>query len=111
MEHCQREVVLSIRVDRHLADVLKGIPNRSEFIRDAIRHALARQCPTCGGTGVLAADPAIESEVIADLNLVRSRGVRLHSHRRTRCAGCAVRENARRKGMQENGSRSADAVR
>ncbi len=69
MEHCQREVVLSIRVDRHLADVLKGIPNRSEFIRDAIRHALARQCPTCGGTGVLAADPAIESEVIADLNL------------------------------------------
>jgi metal-responsive CopG/Arc/MetJ family transcriptional regulator len=61
----EREVVLSIRVDRHLAEALSHVPNRSEFIRDAIRHALARQCPTCHGSGVLTTDTPKEPETSA----------------------------------------------
>lgn len=54
-----RETVVTIRVDSCLADMLKSVPNRSAFIRDAIRDALARQCPVCHGAGVVAvADPS-----------------------------------------------------
>ncbi|NLE58197.1 MAG: hypothetical protein GX616_07545 [Planctomycetes bacterium] len=49
MRHPHRETMVTIRVDQCLADMLKSIPNRSAFIRDAIREALARQCPVCGG--------------------------------------------------------------
>ena len=48
-----RDAVITIRVDRCLAGMLEKMPNRSAFIRDAICRALARQCPTCGGTGVV----------------------------------------------------------
>ncbi|HOB76841.1 MAG TPA: hypothetical protein PKG54_20205 [Phycisphaerae bacterium] len=48
-----RDAIITIRIDRCLADMLKKMPNRSAFIRDAICRALARQCPTCGGTGVV----------------------------------------------------------
>lgn len=54
MRHPHRETMVTIRVDQCLADMLKSIPNRSAFIRDAIREALARQCPVCGGAGFLA---------------------------------------------------------
>jgi metal-responsive CopG/Arc/MetJ family transcriptional regulator len=45
MEHCNREIVLTIRVDHCLAEMLKDMPNRSEFIRVAMRHALERSVP------------------------------------------------------------------
>lgn len=54
MRHPHRETMVTIRVDQYLANMLKSIPNRSAFIRDAIRDALARQCPVCHGAGVLA---------------------------------------------------------
>jgi hypothetical protein len=47
--------MITIRVDSCLGDMLKSIPNRSAFIRDAILEALKRQCPACHGAGVLAA--------------------------------------------------------
>ena len=59
MGHCQRDVVLTVRVDRCMAEILKDMPNRSKFIRDAIHQALARQCPTCSGTGVVATPVAV----------------------------------------------------
>ncbi len=54
MGHPHREIMITIRVDSCLANMLKGIPNRSAFIRDAILDALARQCPACHGAGILA---------------------------------------------------------
>ncbi|MEI7998534.1 MAG: ribbon-helix-helix domain-containing protein [Candidatus Omnitrophota bacterium] len=45
--------VLTFKVDQALAKLLKGIPNRSEFIRSAVLEALDNACPFCRGTGVL----------------------------------------------------------
>ena len=45
--------VLSFKVDVSLLDAMKGIPNRSEFIRNAIVAALDGACPLCRGTGIL----------------------------------------------------------
>ncbi len=45
--------VLSFKVDASLLAAMKGIPNRSEFIRNAIQAALDSTCPLCMGTGIL----------------------------------------------------------
>ncbi len=45
--------VLTFKVDKAISKLLKGIPNRSEFIRVAILQALEEVCPFCRGTGVL----------------------------------------------------------
>lgn len=45
--------VLTFKVDASLLKLLKGISNRSEFIRAAILDALENTCPFCRGTGVL----------------------------------------------------------
>ena len=44
---------LTLKVDPSLLEALKGVPNRSRFVRDAILAALERVCPVCSGTGVL----------------------------------------------------------
>ncbi|HUN81505.1 MAG TPA: hypothetical protein VMV81_08360 [Phycisphaerae bacterium] len=46
-------VVVSFRVDRHLADVLKKVPDKSSFIRDVILRSFYDTCPTCRGRGVV----------------------------------------------------------
>ncbi len=45
--------VLTFKVDKSLLDLMKGISNRSEFIRNAILAALENVCPLCKGVGVL----------------------------------------------------------
>ena len=45
--------VLSFKVDDSLVEAMRGIPNRSEFIRSAILAALDSACPLCKGTGIL----------------------------------------------------------
>ena len=47
---------LTLKVDTSLLEALRGIPNRSLFIRDAILAALESVCPICSGTGVLTPD-------------------------------------------------------
>ena len=49
----QKQTVISLKVDDSLVEALRGVPNRSEFIRDAILAALDSACPLCGGTGIL----------------------------------------------------------
>ncbi len=46
-------VIVSFRVDRHLADVLKKVPDKSTFIRDVILRSFYETCPVCRGRGVL----------------------------------------------------------
>ncbi len=46
-------VVVSFRVDRHLADVLHRVPDKSAFIRDLILRSFYETCPVCRGRGVL----------------------------------------------------------
>ncbi|MCG8403639.1 MAG: hypothetical protein MI923_00440 [Phycisphaerales bacterium] len=46
-------VIVSFRVDKHLADVLKKVPDKSTFIRDVILRSFYETCPICRGRGVL----------------------------------------------------------
>ena len=48
--------LITFKVDDALADLLQGMPNRSEFIRAAILNALDSTCPLCKGTGILSVD-------------------------------------------------------
>jgi len=48
-----RNEVITFKVDEQLLEAMKGIPNRSDFIRSALLAALDSHCPVCKGTGVL----------------------------------------------------------
>ena len=45
--------VITYKADHDLLDAMKGIQNRSAFIRQAILAALESTCPLCNGSGVL----------------------------------------------------------
>jgi hypothetical protein len=45
--------VISFKVHETLREAMNGIPNRSDFIRNAVVAALESSCPLCKGTGVL----------------------------------------------------------
>ncbi len=49
----EKHKVITFKVPEELEDAMKGIPNRSEFIRNAILAALNHLCPLCKGTGIL----------------------------------------------------------
>lgn len=49
----RRDEVVTFKVDRDLMKKLENIPNRSEFIRSALRRALENVCPLCRGSGTL----------------------------------------------------------
>jgi hypothetical protein len=44
---------VTFKVDADLLEAMRGIPNRSEFIRAALLAALESVCPLCSGTGLL----------------------------------------------------------
>jgi hypothetical protein len=48
-----KQEIVTFKVDSSLLDVLRELPNRSEFIRRAILNALDNVCPLCQGSGVL----------------------------------------------------------
>jgi len=45
--------LITFKVDASLLEALKGVENRSQFIRSAVLDALDGKCPLCGGTGIL----------------------------------------------------------
>ena len=45
--------VVSFKADATLLDAMRGVANRSEFIRTAILAALDSTCPLCSGSGTL----------------------------------------------------------
>ncbi|MCX6349911.1 MAG: CopG family transcriptional regulator [Candidatus Aureabacteria bacterium] len=54
-DQTKREVI-TFKADGALSRELKGLGNRSSFIRDAILSALESACPLCRGTGILTPD-------------------------------------------------------
>jgi len=48
-----KEEVITFKAEPALARAMRGMPNRSQFIRGAILAALDSVCPVCMGTGVL----------------------------------------------------------
>ena len=45
--------IITFKVDSSILLAMKGVPNRSEFIRCALLAALENVCPVCKGTGIL----------------------------------------------------------
>ncbi|MCX5910387.1 MAG: CopG family transcriptional regulator [Deltaproteobacteria bacterium] len=48
-----KEAIITFKVDAALSEAMKGVANRSEFIRSAVLAALDSICPLCSGSGVL----------------------------------------------------------
>jgi len=48
-----KEAIITFKVDATLSEAMKGVANRSEFIRSAVLAALDSTCPLCSGSGVL----------------------------------------------------------
>ncbi len=53
MKEKKKQEVITFKVEAELGKAMEGIPNRSEFIRNAILAALRNTCPLCRGTGIL----------------------------------------------------------
>ena len=45
--------LITFKVEPSLAELINRLPNKSEFIRNAILGALQNTCPLCQGRGVL----------------------------------------------------------
>jgi hypothetical protein len=68
--------VVTFKADETLLDAMKGISNRSEFIRSAVLHALENVCPVCKGSGILTPNQKRHWEAFA------------HDHKLKECADC-----------------------
>ena len=53
MANVTKQEIITFKADASLTKAMRGISNRSSFIRDAILAALENVCPLCRGTGVL----------------------------------------------------------
>ena len=49
----KKSEIITFKVDESLMEALRTIPNRSDFIRNAVLAALDATCPLCRGTGIL----------------------------------------------------------
>lgn len=54
--HKPKQEIITFKADSSMLEALRGIPNRSEFIRSAVLEALHSLCPLCNGTGILTAN-------------------------------------------------------
>ena len=52
----RKQEIVTFKVDEPLWEAMRGISNRSEFIRAAILSALDSVCPLCKGSGILTPD-------------------------------------------------------
>ncbi|WP_020611201.1 hypothetical protein [Sediminispirochaeta bajacaliforniensis] len=52
----QKEETITFKADPTLAELLRRVPNRSEFIRKALFAQLDNICPLCQGSGYLTPD-------------------------------------------------------
>jgi hypothetical protein len=52
----KKHEIITFKADESLNKALMSVPNRSEFIRNAIMTALENVCPLCRGTGTLTPD-------------------------------------------------------
>ncbi|MBN1698373.1 MAG: CopG family transcriptional regulator [Spirochaetales bacterium] len=52
----QKHDVVTFKVESSLAAILKKLPNKSAFIRNAILKSFENLCPLCQGSGILSID-------------------------------------------------------
>ncbi len=56
MARPRKQIVMTFKADAALRQALRGVENRSEFIRSAILAAMDNVCPLCKGSGILSTD-------------------------------------------------------
>ncbi len=61
----EKQEIITFKVPESLREAMKGIPNRSEFIRTAVLAALKSVCPLCKGAGILMPNQKIHWEKFA----------------------------------------------
>ena len=66
-----KQAILTFKADESLVEALRGVPNRSAFIRSAILAALENMCPLCQGTGILTPEQKTHWEAFAAEHAVR----------------------------------------
>ena len=49
----EKDEVITFKASASLAEAIRRMPNRSEFIRAAILSAMDHACPLCQGTGIM----------------------------------------------------------
>ena len=81
-----KQVVVAFRVDRHLAEELERLSDKSGFIRGAIERAFHVSCPVCEGRGT------VSHETAAYLGAI------LKKERALRCPCCGAVSPAPRRG-------------
>ena len=63
--------MVTFKADVSLLEALRGVPNRSEFIRAAVLAALGGACPVCAGTGLLTPNQRRHWEAFAATHSLR----------------------------------------
>ena len=63
--------IVTFKAERSLLEAMKGIPNRSEFIRSAVLAALDSACPLCRGTGILTPNQKSHWDSFSDRHAVQ----------------------------------------
>jgi hypothetical protein len=76
-DRTRKSTLVAVKVDAELAALLDAMPNKSEFIRMALRSRLDDLCPLCAGTGLRPSQP-----------LEHRAGRHLHALPRARCGDC-----------------------
>ena len=59
-----KDQVMAFKVDATLAELLGGVKNKSELIRDAVYAYLGHLCPLCEGKGTIPANRSHEIELL-----------------------------------------------
>jgi hypothetical protein len=70
----KKQDIITFKVDQPLWEAMRGIPNRSEFIRSAILAAMDSICPLCKGTGILTPDQRRHWKRFAETHTVEQCG-------------------------------------
>jgi len=60
-----KQFIVTFKAEGSLVEALRGLPNRSSFIRSAILAALKNTCPLCLGTGILTEEQRMHWETFA----------------------------------------------
>lgn len=76
-DRTRKSTLVAVKIDAELAAILDAMPNKSEFIRTALRARLDDLCPLCAGTGLRPSQP-----------LEHRSGRHLHALPRARCGDC-----------------------
>jgi hypothetical protein len=76
----KKHEVITFKVDDALSKELKGIPNRSAFIRSAILAALDSMCPLCRGTGILTPNQKRHWDMFSETHPIKECGDCLASY-------------------------------